>query len=70
MICLLDFLFFFILVLLNVRNFDRCWLIWKIWGIDYLIEIKWKIVFFLGKNNNERVMENVIVEFGVYGDIV
>ena len=68
--CPLDPLLFLILVSSNVGNFNRRQLIRKTWGTDHSIETKWKTVFLLGKNNNERVMENATVESGVYGDIV
>ncbi|PFX19545.1 UDP-GlcNAc:betaGal beta-1,3-N-acetylglucosaminyltransferase 6 [Stylophora pistillata] len=68
--CPADPLLFLILVSSNVGNFDRRQLIRKTWGADHSIETRWKTVFLVGKNGNQKVMENASVESGIYGDIV
>ena len=63
---------FFLLVLVssNVGNFARRQLIRKTWGTDFFINTRWKTVFLLGKNSNDKEMEDVSKESQIYGDIV
>lgn len=70
MVVCFNFVFLFILVFMNVGNVDRCYLICKIWGVDYFIKIKWKIVFFLGKNSIDEEMRKMKKEVEIYGDMV
>ncbi|XP_078355395.1 beta-1,3-galactosyltransferase 5-like [Oculina patagonica] len=63
---------FFLLILVssNVGNFDRRQLIRKTWGADFSISPRWKTVFLLGKNSNDKEMEDASKESQIYGDIV
>lgn len=63
-------LFLLILVSTNVGNFDRRRLIRKTWGADYSIKTKWKTVFLLGRNSNNREMKTAMRESKIYGDMV
>lgn len=63
-------LFLLILVSTNVGNFDRRHLIRKTWGADYSIKTKWKTVFLLGKNSNDKEMKTAKKESEIYGDMV
>ena len=63
-------LFLLILVSTNVGNFDRRRLIRKTWGADHSIKTKWKTVFLLGRNSNNREMKTAMRESEIYGDIV
>lgn len=63
-------LYLLILVSTNVGNFDRRHLIRKTWGAQYSIDTKWKTVFLLGKNNNEKEMKVAQRESKLYGDMV
>ena len=69
-VCPPNSLLLLILVSTNVGNFDRRQLIRKTWGADFSIETKWKTVFLLGKNNNDKEMINATKESRAYGDIV
>ena len=59
-----------ILVSTNVGNFDCRRLIRKTWGADYSIKTKWKTVFLLGRNNNDKEMKTAMRESKIYGDMV
>ena len=69
-VCPPNSVFLLILVSTNVGNFDRRQLIRKTWGADLSINTRWKTVFLLGKNSNEKEMEDVSKESQIYGDIV
>ncbi|KAJ7394137.1 hypothetical protein OS493_003815 [Desmophyllum pertusum] len=69
-VCPPNSLFLLVLVSTNVGNFNRRQLIRKTWGADYAIETKWKTVFLLGKNSNDKEMENISKESEIYGDMV
>ena len=62
--------FLLILVSTNVGNVDRRHLIRKTWGADYSIKTKWKTVFLLGKNSNDKEMNSAKKESEIYGDMV
>ncbi|XP_078356681.1 beta-1,3-galactosyltransferase 5-like isoform X1 [Oculina patagonica] len=68
--CPPDSVFLLILVSTNVGNFDRRQLIRKTWGADFSISTRWKTVFLLGKNSNDKEMEDASKESQIYGDIV
>ena len=59
-----------ILVSTNVGNADRRQLIRKAWGADFSINTTWKTVFLLGKNSNDKEMEDVSKESVMYGAIL
>ncbi|XP_078357198.1 beta-1,3-galactosyltransferase 5-like [Oculina patagonica] len=69
-VCPPNSVFLLILVSTNVGNFDRRQLIRKTWGADFSISTRWKTVFLIGKNSNDKEMGEVSKESQIYGDIV